>query len=274
MSGDNVSSADNQQETLYYFCGLMVGEGSISIIKATNKRGGTGFYFTPDFTVSNADLKLLKTVNRVIAHRRGVITPIKGGYNLSMRGKEKVKIILNFFDKFPPICGDMIKEKIVILKQAIRILLKKNHRNKRLNHEEAKIEALRGKLRFLKKKGKANIHFSKIRMSRKKIGYFMAGIVDGEGSMGFRRTGTRFQPYFCVAMREEKIINLFQNQFGFGSIYYREPQKLYQFETGKRENVLKLCNFFLSEYPVKLAKNRKRMQKIQRILNDYTPRIL
>ena len=82
MSGDNVASeADNQQETLYYFSGFFTGEGSISLIRAKNKKGGTGFYYTPDITISNADLNLLKKMNRTIALNRGVVTPIKGGYN-------------------------------------------------------------------------------------------------------------------------------------------------------------------------------------------------
>lgn len=272
MSGDNATSADNQQETLYYFCGFMVGESSICLIKATNKKGGTGFYYAPDFTVSNSDLTLLQLVNRVIANGRGVISPIKGGYNLSIRGKEKVRLVLSFFDQYPPITGDMIKEKLLLLRKAITVLDRKKNRNKRFPKEAVMIERLRQKLKQLKIKGKASRHFRKIRASRKETGNFLAGIVDAEGSMGFRRSVDRLQPYFCVAMREESIIDLFRKYFGFGSKYYRPASKLYQFETGKKENVLHLSNFFLFEYPVHLPKNRERMQKIQWILNDYTPR--
>lgn len=271
MSGDNASSADNQQETYWYLCGFMVGECSISLIKATSNKGGTGFYFAPDFTVSNADLGLLKLINSLVGKERGVISPIKGGYNLSFRGKEKIKIILQFFKIYPPICGDMIREKLRLLKQAVNLLSKKKGRNKRLYGEEVKIEKLRQRLKEIKKEGKAGKHFSKRRVSNEKTGYFLAGIVDAEGSMGFRRCGERLQPYFCLAMRDEAIINLFQEYFGFGPKYYRPASKLYQFETGKKANVLRLCQFFLLESPVFLLKNQERMQKIIWILNDYTP---
>ena len=127
MSGEKTSSADNQQETLYYFSGFLTGEGSISLIKATNKNGGTGFYYTPDLTISNAELQILKEMNRIVVNNRGVISRIKGGYNLSIRGKEKVKIILTFLNRYPPVCGDLIKEKIFLLKKGILILSKKEN---------------------------------------------------------------------------------------------------------------------------------------------------
>ncbi len=271
MSGENVSSdADNQQETLYYFSGFLTGEGSISLIKATNKKGGTGFYFTPDITVSNADLHLLEEVNQVIAQNRGIITAIKGGYNLSFRGKEKVKLVLSFLNKYPPIAGDLIREKILLLKQAIAILSKKQNSNKRLNKEVIRIEKLRSRLKEIKKDAKPRKNFLNVPANHKEIGYFLAGIVDAEGSMGWRKSGDRLQPYFCVLMREEAIINLLQKYFDCGHIYYRPAEKLFHFETGKRENVFELCSFFLHKSPVRLTKNIVRMRDIQRILNDYT----
>lgn len=272
MSGDNVTSdADNQQETLYYFSGFITGEGSISLIKATNKKGGTGFYFTPDLTISNADLDLLRQANLVVAQGRGIISLIKGGYNLSVRGKEKIKAVLNFLNKYPPISGDLIREKISLLKKAVSILSKKENRNKRLFGEEAKIEKLRERLREIKRTAKAINHFSDIRSNRKKIGYFLTGILDAEGSMGFRKSRNRLQPYFCVLMKEESIIDLFIKYFGFGRKYYRPEEKLFHFETAKKENVLRLSKFFLEKCPVRLSKNRKRLTRLRWILNDYTP---
>lgn len=268
MSGENMSSADNQQETLYYLCGFIVGECSICIIRATNRRGGTGFYYTPDITISNKNIKLLHRINRVLTKNKGCITKIKGGFNLSFRGKEKVKLILAFFEKHPPISGDIIKEKLLIIKKAITILGKKNNRNKRINNEEIKIELLRKQLKDLKINGNSDKKYSDLQTSRKQLGYFLAGITDAEGSMGFRKTGKRQQPYFCVAMKDEAIIDLFKRYFEFGSKYYRPAQKLYQYETGKKENVEKLCQFFLYECPVQIQRNRKRMQYIQWILND------
>lgn len=270
MSGDNVTSAVNQQETLYYFSGFLTGEGSISLIKATNKKGGTGFYFTPDLTISNADLNLLREMNQVVCQNRGVITEIKGGYNLSMRGKEKVGIVLEFLSDYPPIAGDLLKEKLLLLRKAISILSKKKGRNVRFEDEVVEIERLRDRLKEIKKTARSRKTFPNIRSNRKGIGYFLAGIVDAEGSMGWRKSGDRLQPYFCVLMREEAIINLFQKYFGFGQKYYRPAEKLFHFETAKKESVLKLANFFLKESPVRLLKNRSRLESIQWTLNDHT----
>lgn len=271
MSGENASSADNQQETLMYLCGFMVGESSISLIRATNFKGGTGFYYTPDITISNADFNLLADVNHRAGADLGIMTPIKGGYNLSFRGQRKVGAVLNFFESYPPIRGDMIQEKLALLRGALSILAEKQGRNKRLANEEARLEEVRQRLRVLKKRGSASMCFLRRYAAEKQIGYFLAGITDAEGSMGFRRCGKRLQPYFCVGMREEAIVKLFQEYFGFGSIYYRPASKLYQYETGKRENVLLLSDFFLCSCPVRLRKNQDRLRKIKRILNDYTP---
>lgn len=265
MSGNKVISADNQQETLYYFTGFLTGEGSISLIKATNKKGGSGFYYTPDLTISNADLNLLKEVNRIVAENRGVISSIKGGYNLSIRGKEKVKITLTFLKNFRPVAGNLIREKLKILAKGISILEKKTDRSR--------VEKLRKRLREIKKTAKANRNFSQLKLNRKKIGHFLAGIVDAEGSMGWRKSGDRLQSYFCVLMREETIVDLFQKYFNFGQKYYRPAEKLFHFETGKKENVLRLANFFLDECPVRLSKNIGRLENLQRILNDYMPKL-
>lgn len=273
MSGNKVTSAVNQQETLFYFTGFLSGEGSFSLIKATNKKGGTGFYFTPDITISNSDLNLLKEANKVMVSGMGVISPIKGGYNLSIRGKEKVKIVLDFLENYPPICGDLILEKILILRRAIKILSKKKGRNKRLPNEEVKIEKLRERLREIKTTAISRKGFRKIKATQKETGYFLAGLVDAEGSMGFRRCNTRLQPYFCVLMREKKLIELIQRFFGFGNIYYRPAEKLFHFETAKKGNVLQISRIFLNQFPLKLLKNRERLEKIQWILNDYTPNL-
>ncbi len=264
MSGDNVSSADNQQGTLYYyFTGFIVGESSVSIIKATNKGTGQGFYFALDLTVSNADLILLKELNQVVACEKGIISPIKGGYNLSIRGKEKIKPALSFLNRFPPPAGDLFKEKLNILKKALELLSVKNYKIE-------EVEKLRQRLKDIKITAKAVKHFPVI-FDVRSVGYFLSGIVDAEGSMGWRRSGNRQQPYFCVLMREEAIIDLFIKQFGFGHKYYRPKEKLYHFETGKREDVAKLADYFLNKFPVKLAKNRQRLENLQRILNDYMP---
>lgn len=268
MSGNNVTSADNQQETLYYFSGFLTGEGSISLIKASNTKGRTGFYYTPDITISNADRDLLKTANQIMAKGRGIITPIKGGYNLSIRGKEKVKIVLAFLERYPPICGDLIHEKLDLLIRAVEILSLKEGKNKRQVGEEEKVESIRVRLREIKKTAQAKSYIHTREMNRDEIGFFLSGLVDAEGSMGMRRCGARFQPFFSVAMREKAVIDLFREYIGFGNIYYRPVSKLYHFETGKREYVKRLCSYFLQTYPVRLKKNQDRLLQLQRILND------
>lgn len=260
MSGDNVTSADNQQGTLYYFTGFIVGEGSISIIKASNKGTGRGFYFALDLTVSNSDLILLKELNQVVACGKGITSLIKGGYNLSIRGKDKIKPALSFLNKFPPPAGDLFKEKLNILKKALEILSVKNYKVQ-------EIEKLRQRLKEIKVTARVVKHFPVI-FETKNVGYFLSGIVDAEGSMGWRKSGNRQQPYFCVLMREEAIIDLFIKQFGFGHKYYRPNEKLYHFETGKKGDVAKLADYFLNKFPVKLVKNRQRLENLQRLLND------
>lgn len=141
--------------------------------------------------------------------RRGVITSIRGGYNLSLRGKEKVKTVLKFLETYPPISGDLIKKRLSLLKRAIVILSKKKNRNIRLAKEESQIAQIRKRLKEIKKEGRVNKTFPKIQAT--------------------------------------------------------------QIETGKKENLLRLCDFFLEECPVRLLKNRERLRNLQRILNDYTP---
>ena len=114
----NASSADNPQEMLksnYYFSGFLAGEMSCSIIKATNKNP-KGFYYAVDLTVTNADTNLLTVVNHVVMQNRGVITPVKGASNLSARGKEKVRIALDFLERYPILIGDLAINRIIILK--------------------------------------------------------------------------------------------------------------------------------------------------------------
>jgi hypothetical protein len=210
-------------------------------------------------------------MNRVIGECRGVITTIKGGYNLSFRGKDKVEIILKFLALYPPLFGKRILEKLSIMRKAVLILKEKNNRRKRLPREEQRIEDIRTRLKKIKK-GTTLCHIRTIpKVKQAAIGYFLAGIVDAEGSMGLRKVGKRLQPFFSVAMREEQIIQEFCDFLGFGNIYYRPIDILWHYETAKQENVLRLCELFLYTYPVKLMKNVNRLKKLERILNDYTP---
>ncbi|MEK7114070.1 MAG: LAGLIDADG family homing endonuclease, partial [Patescibacteria group bacterium] len=117
--------ADNQQETSknFYYSGFSVGELSCSILRLHNRKSKNGgIYYTPDLTISNADKKLLYNIDKVCGDNLGVITKIKGGFNLSFRGKKKVKSLLSFFDSYPPIAGDLTQSKIEIIRNTINVI--------------------------------------------------------------------------------------------------------------------------------------------------------
>ena len=200
---DNASRADNQQEMLkksnFYFSGFMTGEMSCSIIKRTNH--GHGYYYEPDITVTNADVKLLEEVDRAVMNNRGLITPVKHAHNLSARGKEKVRTVLNFLEKYPIIIGDFAKNRVVIMRHALMYL--ENHHG-RVSEKTVEMEKLRKKLKELKFNGIIDKSFDLAVTDKDSLGYFFSGVVDGEGSFGTKSCG--LQPYFAVAMKDKKII--------------------------------------------------------------------
>ena len=272
MSSDNASGADNQQETLYipnnfYYTGFCVGELSCSLIKASNK--GKGFYFTPDITISNADRILLQEINGVIGTSSGIISPIKGGYNLSFRGVKKVRKVLHFFNHYPVISGDIAKRKIELIKNVLPAIGKDSTVYNRFDV----MEKCRKDLKDLKLNGfvsKAkSIHFKK-----NSIGFFLAGIMDAEGSCGFKKSGKRDEPFLAVAMKDKRIIELFQEFFSSGHIHKRSDDGLFHWEVNKTTDVLKIIKIFTHIYPSKLLKMRERITNVERILNDYTPKSL
>ena len=254
-STENASSADNQQETSrfcnFYYTGFCVGELSCSVIRATQKIG-QGFYFVPDLTISNADLALLNKINRIIGSKEGIISPIKGGYNLKFRGRRKVELVLQFFQKYPVIAGDLAKRKLDLLSQVLPAIGKYS------------------KIQDLKCNGyvqeDSNLHFEK-----DAIGFFLAGIIDAEGSCGLKKSGLRQQPFFAVAMKDRKIIELVKEFLNCGSIHLRSDDELFHWEVGSKSEVMKVIKVFTLRYPSKLKKMRKRMHKLIRILNDYMP---
>lgn len=268
MQSENVSSADNQQETSrfckFYYTGFCVGEMSCSLIKANHKHG---VYYTPDFTIANADLFLLKEINREIGTNRGIISPIKGGYNLSFRGVRKVEIIFRFFEKYPVVTGDLAKKKVVLLKNVLPAI----GRYSQVQSRFKVIEQCRKDLKDLKLNG-LDQEIPDDQFETGSIGYFLAGIIDAEGSCGLKKSGQRQQPFFAVAMKDRKIIYLLKDFLGCGNIHVRSDDGLYHWETNRRLEVLKLIKIFTDTYPSKLKKMRERMQNLTRILNDYTPR--
>src|SRR3989344_2789089 len=193
----NVLSADNPQEMLnaskFWFSGFMSAEMSCSIIKATNKNP-KGFYYAIDLTVTNADRKVLNEINREVMNGRGVITPVKGAYNLSARGKDKVRIALDFLEQYPILVGDLAKNRIILLKTALTYLAKYTT-SKFQKDKTVEMEKLRVKLKELKFSGVVDQEFDLPATNKNFLGHFLAGVIDGEGSFGFKSSGLRKQPF-------------------------------------------------------------------------------
>lgn len=260
---------DNQQETTkfceFYYTGFCVGEMSCSIIKANHKHG---VYYTPDFTISNADLNLLREINRIIGSNLGIISPIKGGYNLTFRGKRKVDIIFQFFDKYQVVTGDIARTKLDLLKNVMPAIGKHSKVVSRLDV----IEKCRKDLRDLKHLGLVKEWTDENQFRTDSIGYFLAGIIDAEGSCGLKKSDKRKQPYFAVAMKDRKIIYLLKDFLGCGNIHIRSDDGLFHWETNKKSDILNLIQIFTVKYPLKLTKMKERTQSLKWFLNDYTPR--
>lgn len=263
---------DNPQETLdeknYYYAGFFAAEMSCCIIKAANNNPVGHYYFKVDITVSNADKALLQVVNKVVMRGGGIITPIKGAFNLSARGKKRVRVVLNFFDQYPIISGDLARNRLALLREALAYL--EVHRGSSKHQEKiAVMNDMRLKLRTIKETGVALNSYGQERVSKDAIGYFLAGVLDGEGSFGFKKSGDRQQPFLAVAMKDQKIIELLQEFIGYGNIR-RRKDGMYHYEINHRQILPNVCILFLTHYPLRHARQRERMQRLQRILNDYT----
>jgi len=265
---------ENPQEMLnvsnFYFSGLCAAEMSCSIIKRTN-RNPKGFYYAIDITVTNADKKLLQEVNRIVMNDRGVTTTaVKRGYNLSARGKDKVHIVLNFLEKYPIIAGDLVRNRILLLKTALEYL--EDHRTHAFQKEKTKIMAkLRRKFREIKTKGIVDHKFDPLSFGKESNGYFLAGVIDGEGSFGFKSSGTTKQPFFAIAMKDKKIIELLNKFIGHGNVRLRKDG-VYHLEINHRAVLKNICEMFLNQYPLRHERQRNRLRALQQILNDHTPR--
>lgn len=271
---NNASSADNQQEILnhqyYYFTGFCCGEISFSVIRDKSK-SGSGVRYYPDITFSNSDIELLKNVNLLVGNNQGLFSRIKGGFNLSFRGKRKVKIILDFFKLYPPVIGDLVLTRINLIKRAIEILESKNGRSRSQFHT-TEIEKIRLYLKQIKSEGKHVFSHQQTNYDQDVIGHFIAGIMDAEGSVGIKKSGSFYgQPFIALAMKDKKIVELVQQFFNLGKVRYRPKDKTYHWEVGARKNVRDILQIFCFQYPFKLPKMIERVKKVQKILNDYTP---
>ncbi len=268
------STAGNQQETInysnYYISGFCAGEMSCSVIKQTRDYG-SGFSFSPDFTVTNSDKDLLQEINSVLAQNKGIISKVKGAYNLSFRGKKKIKSIISFFAQYPFIKGELAKSRLFLLKKAYSILSQKGKSTKRIDNEVIKIEKIRDQLKKIKQTGKAtNCSIKSKHHSKKAKGFFLSGVFDADGSVGLRKRDKTYQAFLAVAMKDKEIPYLFRKFFGFGYIYKRDKSNIHHFETGNRTDVYRAVETFLKKYPSRHRTKRKKLEKLYRILNDYT----
>jgi len=256
----NALSADNPQEMLksnFYFSGLLAAEMSCSIIKATNKNP-KGYYYAIDLTVTNADKELLQEVNQVVMKNRGVITPVKGANNLSARGKERVQIALNFLETYPILTGDLAKNRIVILKNAL-LYLQKYRTHKFQKEKTVEMGKLRKKLRDIKERCIVDHKFNLECIDQKSLGYFFAGVIDGEGSFGFKSSGFTKEPFFAIAMKDKKIIESLSKFVGYGNVRLRKDG-VYHLEINHKDILKDVCEIFLNQYPLRHKRQRERLR--------------
>ena len=245
---------------------------SCSLIKASNPQVKNGFRFYPDVTISNADKNLLSEFNQNFVKNLGIISPIKGGFNLKFRGKRKVKLILNFFEKYPLIAGHLTLSKLFLMKQSLMVLESRKTRSW-TKEKKQQLELIRAKFVHLKQTNQPLVKAKHNKNSKIAIGYFLSGMFDAEGSVGFKKNGSKKgQPFFAIAMKERDIINLFYLFLKVGHLHERPYESMLHFEIGAKSEVLLALDIFLNQYPSRLRKMRRRMLVLQqRILNDYTP---
>ena len=266
---------DNPHETLsvqnYYYAGFAAGEMTCSIIRATNYNPKGHYYYAVDFTVSNADKNLLEQVNTVMMQGRGVISPIKGGYNCKSRGKNNVRIVLDFLRNYPILAGDLAKNRVVLLEQALEYLTQ--HRGRYARESKTKeMERIRKALRDVKTKGIVEQTFPIESNNHEAVGYFLSGVLDGEGSFGFKRCNDQHEPFIAMAMKDRKVVELLRNFVQHGNVRLRKDGASH-LEINQKAAVTRICDLFLYTYPLKHTRQRQRLMEVQRILNDHTLRL-
>lgn len=270
---DNTSrKPDNPQETLakknYYYAGFFAAEMSCSVIKATNHNPVGHYYFAVDITVSNADRKLLEHVNKIVMQGKGIISPIKGAFNLSARGKKRVQTVLDFLNRYPIIAGDLAKNRLMLVQEAL-VYLQANRGSSNHQIKTQVMDDIRMKLRMIKENGIVSESYDQKYVNKDVVGHFLAGVLDGEGSFGFKKSRNRLQPFLAVAMKDQKIIQLLREFIQYGNVR-RRKDGMYHYEINHPKVLQAVCSLFLTQYPLHHVRQRERMQHLQRILNDYT----
>lgn len=263
---------DNPQETLneenWYYAGFFAAEMSCSVIKAANYNPVGHYYFAIDITVSNADRTLLEKINTIVMQNSGVISAIKGGFNLSARGKRRVRQVLNFFDQYPILAGDLARNRLDLMREALSYLEVHRGSSKHQAKSQA-MDEIRKKLRSIKENGVSFHSYSPESTDKDLIGHFLAGVLDGDGSFGMKKSENRQQPFLAIAMKDRKIIQLLRDFIQYGNVRKRKDG-VFHYEINHSKILQDVCSTFLTQYPLRHAGQRKRLQHLQRILNDYT----
>lgn len=261
----------NPQETLkenFYYSGFFAAEMTCCVIKAANQNPVGHYYFAVDITVTNADKALLQRVNEVVMEGGGIISPVKGAFNLSARGKNRVRVVLDFLNRHPIIIGDLAKNRIALLRETLAYL--EEHRGQSEHGKKSEVmDDIRKKLCAIKEIGAVGLSYPLENADRNVIGHFLAGVLDGEGSFGFKTSGTRQEPFFAIAMKDQKIVKLCRDFLQYGTVRKRKDG-VYHHEINQKQILRKVCDIFLTKYPLKHVRQRERLHIVQRLLNDYT----
>ena len=113
-----------------------------------------------------------------------------------------------------------------------------------------------------------------------KVFAYLAGIVDGEGSLGMRPTcmnaraprTVHYQPYLSIVNTDQALIHWLQAMIPEGKVYPRKPNKwskkqAYMFGVYSRESIRRLLVGMLPYLIIKCAK----AQEVLRALEGFTP---
>ena len=74
-------------------------------------------------------------------------------------------------------------------------------------------------------------------------------------------------------MKDKKIIETLRKFIDHGNVRLRKDGA-YHLEINHRIILKNICDMFLNQYPLRHQRQRKRLQTLQQLLNDYTPKSL
>jgi hypothetical protein len=94
-------------------------------------------------------------------------------------------------------------------------------------------------------------------LSRKDLGFFLAGFVEGEGSFnvslrrkGDYKVGWQVVMSFNVSQKDKSILLILQDQLKCGIIKVRKSDNLYSFDVTKPQDIIQKIIPYFQKYPV------------------------